>query len=85
MTNRKNLMNYQELLEWEKIVIANGSFMDTDGKGDLKIGEVFRLKKTIHIPDSNKMLISVTKMNNNGYCVSFETSGDVLMMDKNSR
>jgi hypothetical protein len=85
MTNRKDMTNYQELAEPEKIMIAGDSFINAEGKGDLKIGEVFTLKDTLHVPDINKTLISVTRMNDDGYCISFETSGEVVMMDKNSR
>jgi hypothetical protein len=38
----------------------------------------------LHVPDLNKTLISVNKMNDDGFCISFETSGKVLMTDKKS-
>jgi hypothetical protein len=81
----RHMTNYQELAEPEKIMIAIGSIIDADGKGDLKKGEVFMLKDTLHIPDINKTLISVTRMNDDGYCVSFETSSEAIMMDRSSR
>jgi hypothetical protein len=84
MTNRDNLANFKVLQDPERIMIADGSFIMADGCGDYKIGEVFELKDMLHVPDLNKTLISVNKMNDDGFCISFETSGKVLMTDKKS-
>jgi hypothetical protein len=84
MTNREDLTNYKVLDNPEQIMIADGSFIMADGCGDYMIGEAFELKDMLYVPDLNKKLILVNKLNDDGYCVSFEASGKVLMTDKKS-
>lgn len=78
MTNNKNCLTNFEVIESEKIMVANGQYMVIKGKGKIVLKmEVngnrrnLQINELLYVPELERNLLSVSKMTKEGYKVNF--------------